>query len=382
MRDSERLTVGLSWNVVDPAFTTDGIDGIGIYTRALDAGLREMDTEVRRIGAPVRRGRKFRQPSAADVTLPIPLPAALGFAAIANRYLPFKDRIESAVDVYHATDYLVPRLERKAVVATLYDAIPLAHPEWANRRLRPIKNWLLRAAAENADRVIAISRAAVGELVEHYRIPDARIRVVPLGIDARWFVPPGDAALSRSHPGLAERTGFFLAVGTLQPRKNIAALLAAYDRLPEPMRRERQLVVVGKFGWGVRSLRLELVARRAAGRVVWLEYVDDAVLRALYANAGALVFPSLAEGFGLPVLEAFAAGCPVIASDLPALREVAGALASFFPAGDVEALADAMRATAGAPRDASLAAARRAHAARFTWRECCRRTLAVYREVA
>jgi alpha-1,3-rhamnosyl/mannosyltransferase len=97
--------------------------------------------------------------------------------------MPFAARVERAVDIYHATDYLIPRLKATPVVATLHDAIPLARPDWANQRLRRTKNWLLRRSAGSADLVIAISHAAVEELVEHYQLSETRIRVVPLGVD-------------------------------------------------------------------------------------------------------------------------------------------------------------------------------------------------------
>jgi glycosyltransferase involved in cell wall biosynthesis len=265
------------------------------------------------------------------------------------------------------------------VVATLYDAIPLANPEWANPRLRAMKNWLLRHCAQAADAVIAISNAAVADLVLHYRIPRARIRVIPLGVDARWFERPADDDIDATlrERGLAR--GFFLHVGTLQPRKNLDALVTAYERLPAAIQARRQLVLVGKYGWGVAGLRDRLLAKRACGRVVWLDYVPRDVLQALYYGAAGFVFPSLGEGFGLPVIEALAVGLPVVASELPALVEIARDHATFVPAADIDALSAALATIDGAVVDAAAIEARRRHARGFSWAVCADETQKVYR---
>src|SRR5204862_844566 len=128
-----------------------------------------------------------------------------------------------------------------------YDAIPLKHPEWANPRLRAMKNWLLRQCAQAADAVVAISNAAVADLVDHYGIPPARIRVIPLGVDPRWFDrPPAEHIATTLHTYRLTR-GYWLHVGTLQPRKNLDALVTAYERLPPALQAARQLVLVGKY---------------------------------------------------------------------------------------------------------------------------------------
>jgi glycosyltransferase involved in cell wall biosynthesis len=240
----------------------------------------------------------------------------------------------------------------------------------------------MRSAAGNADLVLAISHAAVDELVEHYRIKPDRIRVVPLGVEEGWFAPLPEAQVDALLARRGVRRGSLLFVGTLQPRKNVRTLLEAYDRLPARVRAERQLVIAGKYGWGADELRGDLDARRAAGEVRWLNYVERNELRALYATACAFVFPSLSEGFGLPVLEALAAGTPVIASDLPVLHEVAGAAATFVAPRDVDALAQAMLGATMAPADPAAWEGRRSRARQFDWTTCARCTLDAYRVAA
>jgi glycosyltransferase involved in cell wall biosynthesis len=379
--DSALPVVGLSSNVLEPAFSGGRLDGIGIYTLALERGLRRLGVSTRRIGAPVRQGRRFVRPTLAEASFRWPMGWALGATALLRGLTPGADGVERAVDVFHATDYLVPKLRRTPVVATIYDAIPLAHPEWANQSLRRVKNALLLRAASHADMVVAISHAAVDEIVEHYRIPRERIRVVHLGVDEDFLepTPAEDVEALRASRGI--RPGCLLFVGTLQPRKNLGTLLAAYDRLPASVRAEHPLVVAGKFGWGAEDVRADLEARRARGEVKWLDYVSRAELRALYSTARAFLFPSLAEGFGLPVLEALAAGTAVVASDLPVLREVAGNAATFVPPHDVEAWTQSMRDVASHAKQPIDAESRRAHARRFRWDACAAATLAAYQEV-
>ena len=379
--DETPLDVGMSSNVLEFGDTPGRLDGIGVYTQALEAALIARGVTVRRIGAPMRVGARFVAARHASLSFPLPMAYLTAAATATRRPLPFAARVEREIDIYHATDYLVPELVRTPVVATLYDAIPLIHPEWANPRLRSLKNWLLKRCAQSADAVIAISNAAVGDLIRHYRIPQARIRVIPLGVDTRWFERPQDElvdATLRAH-GLAR--GYFMHVGTLQPRKNLDALVTAYERLPPVVQEVRQLVLVGKYGWGVAGLRDRLLSKRAAGRIVWLDYVTRDVLQSLYYGAAGFVFPSLAEGFGLPVIEALAAGLPVVASDLPALVEIADGYATFVPPDSIDALSAALARLHDDPGAEGEADARRRHARTFNWAQCASETHALYREL-
>lgn len=375
------VVVGLSSNVLESHDATPRPDGIGTYTRELEIALTSEGAVVRRVGAPVQVGTRFVWPRDASLCFPLPLPLMMLATSALRIDVPLPAAIGRGIDLYHATDYLVPRLAGKPVVATLYDAIPLAHPQWANPTLRSIKNWLLRACAQRADLVIAISHAAASELTEHYRIPRERIRIVPLGVHPRWFERPAERTIDEALARRGLRPGYVLHVGTLQPRKNLDALLTAYERLPSSIRRERQLVLVGKYGWAAQSLRARLRALQPQGRVVWLDYVERDELRALYHAAGMFVFPSLAEGFGLPVLEALACGLRVIASDLPALREVLGERALWIDATRPDAIADAIVRVDASADDATLRFAHREYARTFTWQACATRTLAAYREV-
>jgi len=355
-------------------------DGIGVYTREMAAAYARMSDVV---PVPVVTGSRAGHDVPSDaVVLPhrAPLAAALSWAFGAD----FRGarELSGRIDVFHAMDYRIPRLRRTPVCATLFDAIPLSHPEWASSSLRGTKNFLLRRSARWADHVIAISHAMVPELVEQFGIDPRQITVTPLGVDARWFEreSPQRIAAFRHRHGLRDR--YLLFVGTLQPRKNVARILSAFEQLPASMRSEVQLVIAGKVGWRADDLVATLREVSAGRRVRWLDYVAADDMRALYQGAAGFVFPSLYEGFGLPVLEAFASGVPVLTSTTTSLPEVAGDAALLVDPTNIDAIAAGMASLIGdLPLAERLCAAGRARARAFTWDRCATETVKVLRSL-
>ncbi|WP_226797755.1 glycosyltransferase family 4 protein [Cupriavidus necator] len=369
------MRIGITTTTLEPALNGGILDGIGIYTRALMSRLPAQGITPLGLSYPTMRipGTHLEAPA-----MPRPYPQQLIASMLGLSVQP-----PQLSDLVHVTDYRCVRM-RCPVVATLHDAIPLRFPQWTSMRLRRLKNVLMKQAARYADKVIAVSHAAVPELVEYFQITEDRIAVVPNGVDQDWLDPVSPAAVAELLQARGLRTGYFLFVGTFQPRKNIRRLVRAYRSLPLAVRQQRQLLLVGKAGWRCEDDLAEIHrAREQSENVVWLNDLEghDA-LRLTYAGAGAFIFPSLHEGYGIPVLEAFGSGIPVACSNTSSLPEVAGGAAIEFDPTDEDAMAYAMlQAVANTDDNLKRVTLGRQRAAALSWDNTARQTAAVYREL-
>jgi glycosyltransferase involved in cell wall biosynthesis len=301
------------------------------------------------------------------------VPARLLHELWARSELPKASWLAGGCDLVHAPNFVLPPTGRSAGVVTVHDLGFLRVPETVSRASARYRE-LVPRSIRRGQLVLTPSQAIAAELSAEYGLDPDRIVATPLGVDPAWF---------RTGPGgqphdLPER--YLLFVGTVEPRKDLPGLLAAYRLLldQEPNGPEvPPLVLVGPSGWGP---ALDL-AGVPTDRVRSLGYLEEEQLRPVLAGATALCFPSLYEGFGLPPLEALAAGTPVVASDIAATREVVGPIEGpavrLVPARDPQRLAAALSEVLDEPRPDP--AAGRAHAAGFTWRATAERTVAAYR---
>ena len=372
------LKVGLGTTVWSSGVAKGHLDGIGIYTQSLSKGLTAVaNVEVK----PYTFG--IHTPTL-DCGLPVSLAPHFPKFVLKNALLGADSRVDQRlagdVDIFHAPDHHIPRLKNVAMVASVMDLIPQIHPEWVTLKLRRLKNWLFNQSVGWADQVITISEYSKRDIVRLLGIAEERVHVTPLGVDTQYFVRQPEVTRQEVLRRHGLEPGFFLFVGTLQPRKNLAAVLAAHARLPEVLRKRHPLVVVGRNGWRAETLVEELRALEAKGEGKWLEYLPQAEVIALLQSTAALVFMSLFEGFGLPAIEAFAARCPVICSNTTSLPEVVGEAALKADPQDYKAITRAMLETLDDP----LAVRQRVEegerrACGYTWDACAARTLEVYR---
>jgi alpha-1,3-rhamnosyl/mannosyltransferase len=372
------MRIGLSTTTLEPSLNKGHLDGIGVYTNHLLNGFLARGYHV--------EGRSFPKFLKSRTAYPLVTgkPFFGSFISLASMALLTggRFRTDPHVDIFHVTDYRVVPMQCP-VVASLHDAIPMKYPHLASSRFRTVKNYIQRSVAQYADRVITLSHYTIPDIVEYYGIPESRISVVPCGVDSSWLTPASEKEVESALGKRGLVPGYFLFVGTIQPRKNIERILDAYTRLAESVRRERKLVIVGRAGWRCDALVARLGELIQAGQVVWLNDVQTEVeLRHLYAGAGVFVFPSIFEGFGIPILEAFASGVPVVTSNTTSLPEVSGGAAIEINPESVDDILSAMELLAvdDGERRKRIEAGRK-RVASFTWAATVEKTLDVYRQL-
>lgn len=265
-------------------------------------------------------------------------------------------------DVAYSPDFTVPPSGRIPTIATIHDLAFLTHPQFAPAGLRVYLSDVVPRMIERCEQIAAVSEATRATLIDHLKVDAAKITLIPNGVDGRFFSPPPLTEAQRGALGLPAR--FLLTVGTLEPRKNHLNTFAALDHLAGANR--LPLAVAGRRGWEVEPILNEANRRAALGQVLLLDYVPEAYLPSLYASASAVLYLSWTEGFGLPVLEAMAAGTPVVASTAAALREVGGDAVWYADPADPESIAGAIRAAMDGSDDPRIERARR-RAAGFSW---------------
>jgi len=283
--------------------------------------------------------------------------------------------------LFHGTNYEVPLWGGGAKVVTVHDLSLLLHPETHEaRRVRRARRRLpLMLSA--ADAVITPTECVRREVCEHLGVPASKVFAVPEAARG-CFRPSAFDETEETRRRLGVGNEFLLAVGTVEPRKNLPALVRAFEevlRARPPC--DLQLVIAGGRGWMSGSTFETIEKSPARERVVLAGYVSDLTLRALYSSCRLFVYPSTYEGFGLPPLEAMGCGAPVVAARAPAVAEVAGGAARLVNTDDHEEFARALAELLddeGARRELADAGLRRA--SEFSWERAARMTLEVYAE--
>lgn len=283
------------------------------------------------------------------------------------------------LDLFHGTMNVLPRMLPCPGVVTVHDLAFLRWPEQVPARRYRYLSAGIRDAVKRAERVIAISEATKADVVELLQVDPARVAVTPLGVDGAFRpVDPDGVTRFRQHHGLDRP--YVLAVGNLEPRKNLPTLLRAFARIRDEV--PHDLVLVGGEGWLTGEIHETLRELRLGDRVRMTGFVEDWELPIWYSAADLFVLPSLYEGFGLPILEAMACGTPVIAAKTSAMPEVAGDAAVLIDPRDEQAIADEMVWLLHDPGFADVLRKRGLiRANMFRWEETAIRTVAVYRAI-
>jgi glycosyltransferase involved in cell wall biosynthesis len=310
------------------------------------------------------------------VTAPVPSRSKPKRIAAEMTWLPARLR-RDGVDLLHSMGTTTPPFAPVRSVVSVLDLIYHHYPETFPRPARMGLELLVPLGARRADRVVAISEAGKRDLVQTLRLPESKIDVVHLGFGIAATPDPAPAEQLRERFGLRGRV--VLTVSPALRHKNLRRLVDAFALLAadDP---DLTLVIVGHAGLEADSLRSHVDVAGLSGRVVFTGWISDAELEGLYRLASVFAYPSLMEGFGIPVLEAMRRDLPVACSNLTSLPEVAGDAAEYFDPHDVQAIAAAIgRVLSDDELRAELARRGRGRAAEFTWENSARGLLEVYR---
>lgn len=279
-------------------------------------------------------------------------------------------------DLLHGMAFALPLLWRGPSVVTIFDLSFHRHPERLSAARRLYLRTFTRASARQARRVIAISESGRREIHDVLGVPLERIDVAYPGVGPDFKpLPPAAVEAFRRERGLPER--FILYLGTLEPRKNLSTLLRAYARLPQ--RGAVKLILAGGHGWDTEPV-FALIEELGLGQdVITPGYLSGNELPLWYNAADLFAYPSIYEGFGMPLVEALACGCPVVASNTTSLPEAVGPAGVLLPPTDVAQWADALaRLCDDETARRELAALGKQHAQKFTWTETARQTAEAY----
>ena len=287
------------------------------------------------------------------------------------------------LDLYHATHYVLPVVLPCKAVVTIHDIIHLLYPEFLPSRLAfYYAQRMIRSSLERSSRVIAVSQTTRSDLLRLFEVDGRKIEVVYNGVDPAFHrrLEPGELAQWQERLGL--RQPYLLFVGNPKPHKNLDNVIQAFARARSIHDFEGELVCVGGQPEADLRTRQRAETLGVTGHVRLLGKVPDEALPAIYQGATLFLYPTLYEGFGLPVVEAMASGIPVITSNTSALREIGEGSAQLVNPLDVEALARAIAHSMADPEHrASLVELGRRRAREFTWDRAARRTLAIYKGV-
>ena len=288
------------------------------------------------------------------------------------------------LDIFHATDFVLPPSGARRTLLTIHDLAFLFYPDAAMPSLHRYLNVVVPRSVRRADALIADSRHTANDLTEQWQVSPDRITVVQGAVDHERFQPITDAdrrQTVRRRYGLNERP-YILALSRLEPRKNYVRLIEAFAQARQEGKLPHRLVIGGKQGWLYEPIYARVQELGLADHVHFPGFIADEDLPALYSDAAFFAYPSLYEGFGLPIIEALACGAPVLAGDNSCLPEAGGPGAIYVDAASSESIAEGiLRLACDESLAKRLATVGREHALQFTWQRSAVQLLAAYQKL-
>lgn len=365
---------------LDQGLLGPGIDGIGYYCKEL---LQEFSNET-----------QFRiEPFCFDIanspSQAIYLPRYTSYfktslirKSLGNVWPSQANRWFDEADLVHSTDQLIPFGMKKPLITTVMDTIPITHPQFVRSALSPAKALLWKKLAQQSAHIITISEFSKVEIAEHMQFPLERISSIPLGVGEEYFERIEKSVIERVLRKYAISNTFFLTIGSIQPRKNLKRILQAHATLPKNTATEFPIILIGKLAWDDGSILNAIREGVLQKRCIWLNYVTDFEKRCLLQASSGLVFASLYEGFGLPILEAYASGTPVITSDNTSMPEVAGDAAILVNANNTDDIyAALLRLIHGGDSINQLTQRAYERAKDYSWKRTALATKSVYEKL-
>lgn len=375
------MRIGLTSTTIEPVNTHGKIDGIGIYTKNLYDEFIKNHEEV----TPYFFPQTSEKPISCfpnGKALALPYMSSTILSLITPAFISIHRNIKNNIDIFHATDHMIPKLKNIPTVATIHDALMFKRPDWHSAKFGNIKKYGRKKSLSWATHFITISNAMVPDLIEFGGIKEENISVVYNGVSPWWH----EQLSAEDKQQLLQKFNlppkFILFTGTLQQKKNLPRLIEAFLQLPLDIQEEYPLVISGRAGWGTEESLAAIEKLTSAKKGYWLDYVSIEELRALFQSASLYLYPSLHEGFGLTVLEAFASKTPIMTANVAALPEVADGAAYLIDPYSIDGMCMGMQTLLTHPElreELVLKGSKRVQD--FSWEKCAKETLKVYQGV-
>jgi len=362
--------------------------GIGHYTYHLLRHLLEIDKKNKYVlffdyRLAKKKLEKFKQKNVEIKYLPFyHYKRYLGL--VYSRLLVTATLARENLDVFHFPAGNIPAKYTGKKILTVHDLAVWKHPDLFARPERRQARSITSSTLKNVEKIITVSRATASDIKEIFKVGDEKIKVIHNGIDKRFFIAPRAVQIKKNLLKYRIKKDYILYLGQLEPRKNLTRLIGAFTELKRRYLKENfQLVIAGRSGWLAKEIRHIATETEYYEDIIFTGYVEPDDLTSIFGGAKLFVFPSIYEGFGMPVVEAMACQVPVVLSDTPALKEVAAGAGVFVNPYNISGLAEAMWKVLNnnSLRETLIKnGLERAH--QFNWEKCARETLKVYEEVA